>query len=86
MEDYTRAVEIFKEVIELDPDLSFAYSSLAAAYIQLGDDKEAKIAARELLKIRPNFSVKSFVNVAPFKNQDRSDRFRKSLLKAGLPE
>jgi len=84
--NYFKAVEIYNQVIELDPNLFFAYPTLAASYAALGRDAEAKKAAKELLKIRPNFSIKAFVKVAPFKNPERPALFSELLRKAGLPD
>lgn len=86
LEDYIKAVEIFTQIVELDPNQSFTYSSLAFLYTELGRDEEAKFAVEELLKIHPNFSVKAFVKVAPFKNKNRPVILSESLRKAGLPE
>ena len=50
----------------------------------MGREKEAHKAGLEVLKIDPEFSLKKFAKVVPFKNQDRKERYIEALRKAGL--
>ncbi|NIS60747.1 MAG: hypothetical protein GTO13_08620 [Proteobacteria bacterium] len=57
---------------------------LAAAYAHLGREQDARAAAAKVLKLDPNFSLKYYVTMFPFKNQDDRDQLFNALRKAGL--
>ena len=56
---------------------------LAAAQAQLGNGTEAIEAAKKLLRVRPFFTVDSFV--ATMVDPDEAAHMAEGLLKAGLP-
>jgi hypothetical protein len=51
-----------------------------------GDEKAAREEAVEVLKQRPDFSIKSFLKHFPYKDQKILDGFSIDLRKAGLPD
>jgi hypothetical protein len=57
---------------------------LAAAYSYLGHEKDARATAAKVLKLNPNFSLKYYATMLPFKNQNDRDRLINALRKAGL--
>jgi TolB-like protein/Tfp pilus assembly protein PilF len=80
------AIVTLKEAIRLLPSNSMAHARLVAVYVDSDRMEEAKSAAAELLKTRPNFTVGNFMKTQPFKKKDHKKWFRGLLLKAGLPE
>jgi adenylate cyclase len=64
------------------PRLAF----LTASYSELGMDEEAKAMAKQLLKIDPKFTLKSWKFARTYKNPEDTERLLKALRKAGLPE
>jgi TolB-like protein/cytochrome c-type biogenesis protein CcmH/NrfG len=83
---YEEAIDACKKAIQIMPDYPLAYQRLAVAYSLSGQEKEARAVAHDILRIDPEFTVKRFKKVQPFKNPKDSKLFVNALLKAGLPE
>jgi tetratricopeptide (TPR) repeat protein len=73
------AVSAYKKALQLSPNNIFAHMGLAAMYINMGREKEARAEAADVLRINPNFSVSSTRYY--FKDQPE---FFSALRKAGL--
>ncbi len=58
---------------------------MAAVYGSCGREKEARNAASEVLRIKPDFTVESYTRILPYKNPSDRDRSAQGLRKAGLP-
>jgi adenylate cyclase len=72
-----------------NPSLWFSYLDLAAANGWLGRDTEAKAAAADLLRLRPDFNVSDWSKLKFSDNpqfQSEYQRIGEGLRKAGLPE
>ncbi|MGA2954118.1 MAG: tetratricopeptide repeat protein [Thermodesulfobacteriota bacterium] len=78
------AVSALKKAIQLTPDDIQAHLALAATYIWMGREKEARAEAAEVLRINPKFSVDSYAKILLFKDQSENDRIVAALRKAGL--
>jgi hypothetical protein len=59
---------------------------LILIHVESGRLAEANIAAKKLLALQPNFSVRRFMQAPPYKDTDTRDREIAELLQAGLPE
>jgi hypothetical protein len=59
---------------------------LAVAYSLAGRQEEAGIAAKEVLRLNPKFSVALFRKMLPYKNQADTELVIEAMLNAGLPE
>jgi adenylate cyclase len=81
---YEEAVSAFKKALQRSPDNILAHNYLAACYINMGREKEARAEAEEILKINPKFSVDHFAKVLNFKDQSQRDNLINALRKAGL--
>lgn len=57
---------------------------LAATYIHLGREEEARAAAAEVIRAVPHFSLEDFEKKSYMKNQDYTKQYIKALRKAGL--
>ena len=64
----------------------FAHLYLAEAFIGLGQEDNARSQAEEVLKINPNFSLKSYPFLYSYRDPNYSERRVAALSKAGLPE
>ena len=83
---YEEAISAFKRYLNLHPEHKFTRASLAAAYIMLGREEEARNEAAEVLRLYPKFSVEAYRKRSLYKNPEDVKRFYDALLKAGLPE
>jgi hypothetical protein len=52
----------------------------------INSQEEARIAAKEVLRLNPKFSVALFRKMLQYKNQDETERVIGAMLNAGLPE
>jgi TolB-like protein/Flp pilus assembly protein TadD len=82
--EYEKAIEIFKKVIKRNPDYWISHLGLSACYGLLGREEEARAAAAEVLRIRPNFSIAKVMN--PYRDKADKERTIEVLRRAGLPE
>jgi adenylate cyclase len=83
---YEKSIEICKNGIELDPDVLGIYTTLVPSCIMLNRFDEAKMYAKEILRLHPNYSLSYHRNTVPFKDQTETEALIDSLRKAGLPE
>ncbi len=81
---FEEAVSAYKKAIQLSPDNIGAHIGLAATYIMMGREKEARAEAAEVLRINSKFSVDYYAKVLPFKDQSETDKIINALRKAGL--
>jgi len=91
LERYADAIKVGKRLLDraqkrefplLDPHLY-----LTANYVELGQDEEAGIHAEQVIRIGPNFSLKSLTRyISQYKNKEDYARYIESLRKAGLPD
>jgi adenylate cyclase len=81
---YEEAIAVLKRVFNRNPNFWPAHIYLAASYIELGLEKEARAEAAELVKMNPNFSVDARKGRLPYKDQAVLERLSESLRKAGL--
>jgi adenylate cyclase len=80
------AVASSKKGVEREPKSPWPRPRLIAALSDLDRIEEAKAMAAEQLKIKPDFTVSSYLRANPFKDPAHKEMLRELLLKAGLPE
>jgi adenylate cyclase len=83
-EDYEKALEALKKAVEIEPNNIFAHIGLAVTYALIGNEEKAKIEAKEVLNINPNYSIEVFTKTMPFKNPLTINWLAEYLRKAGL--
>jgi adenylate cyclase len=86
MGQYERAVREHKKNLQQNPERLGDHIALAATYVQMGREEDARVEAEEVLRLHPKFSVKHFAGQQMYKDQDDTDRLIAALRKAGLPE
>jgi adenylate cyclase len=81
---YEEAISAFRKVIQRSPDHITVHMGLAATYIMMGREQEARAEASAVLRIDPNFSLDRFAKVFPYKDQTVTDNLISACRKAGL--
>jgi adenylate cyclase len=81
--EYEKAIEILQKVIKRSPDTWLSHFELAACYGLLGREEEARAAAAEVLRIRPDFTIEKLYAHA-YRDKADKERTIEVLLKAGL--
>jgi adenylate cyclase len=81
---FEEAASALKKAIQLAPDDIRAHYYLAATYIMMGREKEARAEAAEVLRIDPKFSLDFLAKILPYKDQSERDKVINALRKAGL--
>ena len=79
---YDNAIEYLEKCTRRYPNHLFSHLNLSACYILAGREQEAKDQAKEVLRIKANFSIDKFEKALPLKNQDEKQRFIGALRKA----
>lgn len=78
--DYEKTIETVRRM----RDQSEAHRLLAASHALLGQMKEARSHARQVLEVHPSFSIEHWRNVPPYKDLNHLRPFIDGLRKAGL--
>jgi adenylate cyclase len=87
LKQYAQALPLLRECVSRAPDFRSGHVVLAAIYARLGQLKEARAAAAEVLRIQPNYTIAGTARlIAPFKQPEDDKHFFDALRKAGLPE
>ena len=80
---YEKAIEAAKKALQCEPNTPIPYTTLAISYIRLGREEEARVAAAEILRINPKWSLERYAKITPF-TQSLAGRMIEDLRKAGL--
>jgi adenylate cyclase len=81
---YEEAVVAFKKILSVNPNLLGPHAELVVIYNELGQEKEARSEAAEILRISPAFSVEGWRQRLPLKDPEKLERYLAALRKAGL--
>jgi TolB-like protein/Tfp pilus assembly protein PilF len=82
---YEEAIAEAKKAIGLTPKSATFRATLTAIYSMAGRDEEARAEAAEVLRLNPNFSLKQYAKVVPWRKAEL-EPWLEALRKAGLPE
>ena len=83
---HEQAVEIGREVSQMNPAFSAACKPYLAALGHLGAKSEADSVRARLLEIEPEFSVSRFTQASPFERAEDRDHYVRGLRLAGIKE
>jgi adenylate cyclase len=86
LEEYDKAIQMFKKCLKLEPNNWRPYGGLAVSYTLSGQDDRAKTSIRQLLNLFPGFSIEFYKKSSLYKNPDQLDRFVQAYRNAGVPE
>ncbi len=81
---YGKAIEAIEKSIEIEPTNIITHIALTITYSLWGREKDAKKAAKQVLKNDHEFSVEKFVKLLPIKNEERRKQIVEAMRKAGL--
>jgi DNA-binding SARP family transcriptional activator/TolB-like protein len=84
--EHLTAVQVGREVSEMNPALSASCKPYLAALGHLGARDEADSVRARLLALEPGFSVQKFLATCPFERIEHRDHYAAGLRLAGLPE
>jgi adenylate cyclase len=81
---YDEAIDLMKKAIEQVPDDVLAYVVLASSCEMADREEEARVAAKEILRINPGFSLERLAKTSAHKDRAVVERFIEALRRAGL--
>jgi TolB-like protein len=81
-----RYEEVIRSTIHKNSLQYWDHAYLAAAYIRLGREQEARAEAAEVLRMKPDFSILAYAKQDPFKNPANLNHILDAFRAAGLPE
>ena len=84
MGQYEEALSALEKAANIRPNFWAIHLQLAATYIHLGREEEARAAAAEVRRIAPKFSLKRYAKRLPLKDQAIKERIIATLREAGL--
>ena len=81
---YDRAILLWTETLERNPDYLFAFMGLTAAYELSGNKEKARWAAENLMRVNPKFSIAVEEKMFPLKDEAFRKRLFEAYRSAGL--
>jgi len=81
---YDEAIAAYKKALVINPDHFSAWIGITATYVLAGKKQEAQEAAKEILRIQPEFSLKKFKKFSTLKDKAEISRHIGALREAGL--
>ncbi|WP_428483872.1 BTAD domain-containing putative transcriptional regulator [Rhodopila sp.] len=84
--DYESAVEVGRNISQLNPSFSATYKWYLAALGHLRRDQEAAIVRRRLLAIEPEFTIEHFLKTSPIERESDRAHYAEGLRLAGIRE
>jgi curved DNA-binding protein CbpA len=82
---FEEAIENLKKKVHKNQDNLIAWVFLAYLYRRLGNIDEADHAAKQVIRINPNFVISEFAKTLQIKSQETRKRFIEHLEMVGLP-
>ena len=82
---YEDALAAARHAIQIDPNYTGAHRLLTIVFGLLGRGEEAKLSAKRMLELLPNFTVSRYSSVLPVKDASWRKRLATVLLAAGVP-
>jgi predicted Zn-dependent protease len=81
---YKKAILLWNEIIERNPDSLFGFQGLTAAYELSGNREKARWAADNVMRLNPEFSIAIEEKMLPYKDEAFTKRFFDAWRSAGL--
>jgi adenylate cyclase len=83
---HEHAIAASKKALHLNPDDITTFRNLVAIYTTIGQEEKARVAAAEVLRLDPSFTIEREFKTMGWKDREGMERYMDSLRKAGLPE
>ncbi len=84
--DFATALRAGLEALEQSPHNLAALRIVIMSCVEHGDEARVREYKKRLLTLQPEFRIGAWLDRHPVRNNARSEQFRKSLRKAGLPD
>jgi predicted Zn-dependent protease len=81
-----QSISVANECLRVDPDNVDGYVLLCTDYSLSDSSREAREAAREIMRIQPSFRISTYLQTQPYRDSKVSANIAKALREAGLPE
>ena len=86
LERNQEALPYLERLVNAGDDIPTWRSLLAATYMALGREAEAKTEISKAVGLEPDLSIAGILSITPFKDSQLSERYASLLSKAGLPD
>ncbi len=86
LNQYDKAIPLWEETLKKNSEYYYAHMSLIVAYQLTGEIEKAKESVKELIRIKPTFTVSFLEKRFIQKGKSNKEFFLKALREAGLPE
>jgi adenylate cyclase len=89
LRDYDQAIEVFEQACQLPSARYVPFATLAALYVLVGRNLDARKALENARRLEPNLSIELMARIYGFSQKGsskRGHRLLEALRKAGLPE
>ena len=83
--EHEMAVAEYRARLKALPDFIWANVNIIVPYMELGMTDEARVQAREVLRINPAFDTATAVQILRIRDQATREHWRDVLRQAGLP-
>jgi tetratricopeptide (TPR) repeat protein len=84
--DYESAIEVGRNISQLNPSFSATYRPYLAALGHLRRDQEAALVRRRFLALEPDFTIERFLNNTPMARESDRLHFAEGLRLVGIRE
>jgi tetratricopeptide (TPR) repeat protein len=81
---YDKAILLWNEILERNPDSLFGFQGLTAAYELSGNREKARWAAENVMRLNPEFSIAIEEKMLPYKDEAFTKRLFDAWRGAGL--
>jgi tetratricopeptide (TPR) repeat protein len=81
---YDKAILLWNEILERNPDFLFGFQGLTAAYELSGNREKARWAAENVMRLNPEFSIAIEEKMLPYKDEAFTKRLFNAWRAAGL--
>jgi protein involved in temperature-dependent protein secretion len=86
IEKHEEAIQWGEKAVQKNPKNVLSRVMLCSIYSLAGRMDEARVQAKEIMRLNPNFSVERLARTDPTKNQIVKKRYIDALRKAGLAD
>jgi len=86
MERYQEAIPYLEKLVNAGDDIATWRSLLAATYMALGREEEARAEVTRSIELMPDISITAIMSMIPMKDENVVKCYAKFLSKAGMPE
>ena len=86
LKQYARALPALHDCVSRAPNFLLAHGSLAATLARLGQLDQARAEAAEVLRLKPNYTIRTTTRILGFKSAEDEKHLLDGLREAGLPE